>query len=213
MWNHFERVRSLRFVSSEIFACAALTDVKVWVLDRQMFQAIMMKTGLQRREENIRFLKRWGRCLQVRLISWLVGWLIGWLAARLLDFFVVCSVVFGWFSKGVQINRILTLKWVLSFVFFCLFFEGEGGWGYSWGGKTLGKSLGTILQLRRLSVHRFSQSGVYGERNISYCASRLYAHTFLSSSVHCLHWQWNWQTLPKVMGHIRCTQTQTHGHR
>ncbi|KAK7111795.1 hypothetical protein V1264_011370 [Littorina saxatilis] len=35
----------------------AITDVKVWVLDRQMFQAIMMKTGLQRREENIRFLK------------------------------------------------------------------------------------------------------------------------------------------------------------
>ncbi|KAL8569633.1 hypothetical protein ACOMHN_057200 [Nucella lapillus] len=35
----------------------ALTDVKVWVLDRQMFQAIMMKTGLQRREENICFLK------------------------------------------------------------------------------------------------------------------------------------------------------------
>ncbi|XP_076458785.1 cGMP-dependent protein kinase 1-like isoform X2 [Babylonia areolata] len=35
----------------------AITDVKVWVLDRQMFQAIMMKTGIQRRDENIRFLK------------------------------------------------------------------------------------------------------------------------------------------------------------
>lgn len=35
----------------------AVTDVKVWVLDRQMFQAIMMKTGLQRRDENIKFLK------------------------------------------------------------------------------------------------------------------------------------------------------------
>ncbi|XP_076457818.1 cGMP-dependent protein kinase 1-like isoform X2 [Babylonia areolata] len=35
----------------------AVTDVKVWVLDRQTFQAIMMKTGLQRRDENIHFLK------------------------------------------------------------------------------------------------------------------------------------------------------------
>ncbi|KAL8579693.1 cGMP-dependent protein kinase 1 [Nucella lapillus] len=39
-------------------AVKAVTDVKVWVLDRQTFQAIMMKTGLQRRDENIHFLKR-----------------------------------------------------------------------------------------------------------------------------------------------------------
>ncbi|XP_069125517.1 cGMP-dependent protein kinase 1-like [Argopecten irradians] len=35
----------------------ALSDVKVWVLDRRVFQAIMMKTGMQRQEENIRFLR------------------------------------------------------------------------------------------------------------------------------------------------------------
>ncbi|XP_041363181.1 cGMP-dependent protein kinase 1-like isoform X2 [Gigantopelta aegis] len=35
----------------------ALTDVMVWVLDRRVFQAIMMKTGLQRREESTKFLR------------------------------------------------------------------------------------------------------------------------------------------------------------
>ncbi|ESO87373.1 hypothetical protein LOTGIDRAFT_127769 [Lottia gigantea] len=35
----------------------ALTEVRVWVLDRAMFQAIMMKTGIQRRDENIRYLR------------------------------------------------------------------------------------------------------------------------------------------------------------
>ncbi|XP_052766307.1 cGMP-dependent protein kinase 1-like isoform X3 [Mya arenaria] len=35
----------------------ALSDVRVWVLDRRIFQAIMMKTGIQRQEENVNFLK------------------------------------------------------------------------------------------------------------------------------------------------------------
>ncbi|KAL3877805.1 hypothetical protein ACJMK2_035452 [Sinanodonta woodiana] len=35
----------------------AVTDVRVWVLDRRVFQTIMMKTGLQRQEENMKFLK------------------------------------------------------------------------------------------------------------------------------------------------------------
>lgn len=35
----------------------AVTDVRVWVLDRRIFQAIMMKTGIQRQEENVNFLK------------------------------------------------------------------------------------------------------------------------------------------------------------
>ncbi|XP_064457527.1 cGMP-dependent protein kinase, isozyme 1-like isoform X2 [Ornithodoros turicata] len=35
----------------------AVTTAKVWVLDRRVFQAIMMKTGLQRQEENIQFLR------------------------------------------------------------------------------------------------------------------------------------------------------------
>ncbi|XP_052832581.1 cGMP-dependent protein kinase, isozyme 1 [Octopus bimaculoides] len=36
----------------------AVSDVRIWVLDRRVFQAIMMKTGIQRRDENIQFLKR-----------------------------------------------------------------------------------------------------------------------------------------------------------
>lgn len=33
------------------------SDAKVWVLDRRVFQQIMMKTGLQRLQENINFLR------------------------------------------------------------------------------------------------------------------------------------------------------------
>lgn len=32
-------------------------DSKVWVLDRRAFQQIMLRTGLQRIEENVKFLK------------------------------------------------------------------------------------------------------------------------------------------------------------
>ncbi|XP_077999014.1 cGMP-dependent protein kinase 1-like isoform X2 [Glandiceps talaboti] len=35
----------------------AVTDSKIWAIDRKVFQMVMMKTGLQRQEENIRFLK------------------------------------------------------------------------------------------------------------------------------------------------------------
>ena len=45
-------------MGSELFSNSALTDVRVWVLDRRIFQVIMMKTGIQRQEENISFLKR-----------------------------------------------------------------------------------------------------------------------------------------------------------
>ncbi|EEB19945.1 cGMP-dependent protein kinase, isozyme, putative [Pediculus humanus corporis] len=34
-----------------------VSDAKVWVLDRQVFQKIMMKTGLQRLQENLNFLR------------------------------------------------------------------------------------------------------------------------------------------------------------
>lgn len=37
----------------------ALTDVKVWLLDRKVFQAIMLKTGKDKRDEYKLFLKRW----------------------------------------------------------------------------------------------------------------------------------------------------------
>ncbi|KAG5894030.1 hypothetical protein JTB14_018133 [Gonioctena quinquepunctata] len=36
---------------------SAVTDVKVWILDRKVFQQIMMRTGLQRLQDNINFLK------------------------------------------------------------------------------------------------------------------------------------------------------------
>lgn len=32
-------------------------DSKVWVLDRRVFQQIMMRTGLQRLQDNINFLR------------------------------------------------------------------------------------------------------------------------------------------------------------
>ncbi|KAG1659908.1 cGMP-dependent protein kinase, isozyme 1 [Nymphon striatum] len=35
----------------------AVTDATVWVLDRRVFQSIMMRTGIQRQEENISFLR------------------------------------------------------------------------------------------------------------------------------------------------------------
>lgn len=34
-----------------------LLDARVWVLDRRVFQQIMMRTGLQKIEENVNFLK------------------------------------------------------------------------------------------------------------------------------------------------------------
>lgn len=34
-----------------------VSDSKVWVLDRRVFQQIMMRTGLQRLEDNIYFLR------------------------------------------------------------------------------------------------------------------------------------------------------------
>lgn len=35
----------------------ALCNARVWVLDRQVFQQVMMRTGIQKIEENVRFLK------------------------------------------------------------------------------------------------------------------------------------------------------------
>lgn len=39
------------------FLSAIKTNSRVWVLDRRAFQQIMMRTGLQRIEENVEFLK------------------------------------------------------------------------------------------------------------------------------------------------------------
>lgn len=39
------------------YMVAAVTGVKVWILDRKVFQQIMMRTGLQRLEDNLKFLK------------------------------------------------------------------------------------------------------------------------------------------------------------
>lgn len=40
-----------------ILFTAAKPNSRVWVLDRRAFQQIMMRTGLQRIEENVKFLK------------------------------------------------------------------------------------------------------------------------------------------------------------
>lgn len=37
---------------------SAETDVKIWAIDRQTFQTIMMKTGIMRQKEHIEFLRR-----------------------------------------------------------------------------------------------------------------------------------------------------------
>ncbi|GFS36250.1 cGMP-dependent protein kinase, isozyme 1 [Nephila pilipes] len=37
----------------------AVEDAKIWVMDRKAFHTIMMKTGLQRQEDNIMFLRRY----------------------------------------------------------------------------------------------------------------------------------------------------------
>lgn len=39
------------------FSVPVLSDSRVWVLDRRVFQQIMMRTGLQRIEENVNFLR------------------------------------------------------------------------------------------------------------------------------------------------------------
>ncbi|KAK2156970.1 hypothetical protein LSH36_201g00010 [Paralvinella palmiformis] len=36
----------------------ALSEARIWVLDRRVFQAVMMKSGIQRRNENMQFLQR-----------------------------------------------------------------------------------------------------------------------------------------------------------
>lgn len=36
---------------------AVVVESKVWVLDRKVFQQIMVKTGLQRLQDNIKFLR------------------------------------------------------------------------------------------------------------------------------------------------------------
>ena len=48
------------FLSIIIITCvAALTDCKLWAIDRHSFQSIMMKTGLLRHTQNMDFLKRY----------------------------------------------------------------------------------------------------------------------------------------------------------
>ena len=51
----------------------AMTESRLWVLDRQVFQAIMMTTGIRRQEETMKFLRRLRICLYIgkpkRLVS------------------------------------------------------------------------------------------------------------------------------------------------
>ena len=46
--------------SSVMVSFSAETEVRMWAIDRQTFQTIMMKTGMMRQKEHMDFLKRWG---------------------------------------------------------------------------------------------------------------------------------------------------------
>lgn len=41
-----------------IVSFSAETEVRMWAIDRQTFQTIMMKTGMMRQKEHMDFLKR-----------------------------------------------------------------------------------------------------------------------------------------------------------
>ena len=40
-----------------VFYLAAVTEAKVWVLDRRVYQLVMKRSGLKRHEDNIAFLQ------------------------------------------------------------------------------------------------------------------------------------------------------------
>lgn len=54
-----------------VHAIPALTICKLWAIDRQCFQSIMMRTGLMRHKEHMDFLKRW-RWRRVLLVPCLI---------------------------------------------------------------------------------------------------------------------------------------------
>lgn len=56
-YSHGLRAKSTFHVSLPV--SSALTDVKLWAIDRQCFQTIMMRTGLIKHTEHMEFLKRW----------------------------------------------------------------------------------------------------------------------------------------------------------
>lgn len=55
-YSHGLRARSTFHASLPV--SSALTDVKLWAIDRQCFQTIMMRTGLIKHTEHMEFLKR-----------------------------------------------------------------------------------------------------------------------------------------------------------
>lgn len=58
------------FFANHIFPLScffpALVNVKLWAIDRQCFQTIMMRTGLIKHTEYMEFLKRYGTCLFIQ---------------------------------------------------------------------------------------------------------------------------------------------------
>jgi hypothetical protein len=53
-----EALTGFRDVNVLLYLITALTTARIWVLDRRVFQHIMMKTGIQRHEESLKFLRR-----------------------------------------------------------------------------------------------------------------------------------------------------------
>jgi len=66
-----------------------MTESRLWVLDRQVFQAIMMTTGIRRQEETMKFLRRLHSCLYIRKPKRLVSPIINtFLGVLLINTFV-----------------------------------------------------------------------------------------------------------------------------
>ena len=53
MKNH----KNIKFTDSQFYFLAAVSNGEVWLLDRNVFQKIMMSTGKQRMADQIKFLK------------------------------------------------------------------------------------------------------------------------------------------------------------
>ena len=46
------------------FFFVAIDTAKLWIIDRSVFQMIMMRTGMMRQAEHIAFLKRYTECME-----------------------------------------------------------------------------------------------------------------------------------------------------
>lgn len=98
-----------------VYFVAVVVESKVWVLDRKVFQQIMVKTGLQRLQDNIKFLR------SVPLLQNLSNELLAKIADVLevvsLFFFLMSLVILCYFRNFIQlvlISYVRELAGILS---------------------------------------------------------------------------------------------------